>query len=68
MEDRVIEDLQARLSYQEVSIDELTRHSLAQQKQIDLMTLQLEQLQVQMRQVAESVSQGDIVDAPPPHY
>jgi len=68
MDERVIEDLQTRLSYQDASIDELTKHSLAQQKQIDLLTLQLTQLQLQLRQVAESVSQGEIIDAPPPHY
>ena len=68
MSEQAIEDLQTRISYQEASIDELTKHSLAQQKQIDLMALQIAQLQAQLQQVAEVISEGGATDVPPPHY
>jgi uncharacterized coiled-coil protein SlyX len=68
MTDDAIVDLQTRLSHQQVEIDELTQHSLQQAQTIKALLKVVEELQAQMRVIAEKVEQGEIVDAPPPHY
>lgn len=68
MSDEAIADLQSRLTYQQASIDELTKQSLAQQQQIELLITAVEQLGNQLQDLAEQRGTGEIVDAPPPHY
>jgi len=66
--DRLSEDLQVRIAHQDAAIDELTRQSLLQQRQINELIGHVEKLQKQLKDLAEAGRQGDIIDAPPPHY
>jgi uncharacterized coiled-coil protein SlyX len=66
--DRLSEDLQVRIAHQDAAIDELTRQSLLQQRQINELIGHVEKLQKQFKDLAEAGGQGDIIDAPPPHY
>lgn len=68
MADPGIVDLQHRISHQEATIDELTRLTLKQQRQIDELITHVARLQTQLRELAERGGQGEIFDAPPPHY
>ena len=61
-----IEQLEERIAHQDAAIDELTRHSLLQQRQIDELIGHVEKLQQQLRELA--AGDASIVDAPPPHY
>lgn len=63
-----IEDLQTRISYQEASIDELTRTVTEQQRRLAELTHMVEQLRQQVRDLSVS-SPGQSQDhEPPPHY
>lgn len=66
--DKVIEDLQVRIAHQDAAIDELTQQSLFQERQINELIGHVEKLQQQLKDLAEAGGQGDIIDAPPPHY
>ncbi len=66
--DLLIEDLQVRIAHQDAAIDELTAQSLRQQRQINELIGHVERLQKQLKDLAEAGGQGDIIDAPPPHY
>jgi len=66
--DQLVEDLQVRIAHQDAAIDELTRQSLLQQRQIKELIGHVEKLQKQLKDLAEAGGQGDIIDAPPPHY
>ena len=68
MTDDAIADLQSRLSYQQASIDELTQYSLQQAQQIQALRKAVEQLQLQLRSLAEQVEPTEAIDPPPPHY
>ena len=61
-----IEQLEERIAHQDAAIDELTRQSLLQQRQIDELIGHVEKLQQQLRELAAGGT--SIVDAPPPHY
>ena len=63
-----VADLQSRLTHQQAEIDELTRQSLVQQRQIDELILHVQRIQAQLRELADSAGQTEIVDPPPPHY
>ncbi len=65
--DETIVALQERIAHQEAAIDELTRQSLAQDERIAALVRRVEQLEQQLRELAEQVGER-IEDAPPPHY
>jgi uncharacterized coiled-coil protein SlyX len=67
-EQQAIVDLQTRLVHQEAAIDELTRLSLTQQRQIAELIEHVQRLQSQLRDLAQQGGHGDVLDAPPPHY
>lgn len=68
MSDEGIHDLEVRIAHQEAAIDELTRQSLLQRRQIDELIGHVEKLQHQLKDLAEASGQGEIHDSPPPHY
>ena len=61
-------DLQSRLAFQEEAINALNLTVARQQRQIDDLVLQLEQLQRHVRALTppEFLSSGE--EPPPPHY
>ena len=63
-----IRALEERVAHQDAAIDELTRQSLLQQRQIMELIGHVEKLQKQLKDLAEAGGQGDVIDAPPPHY
>lgn len=67
MEHRIA-DLEVRLSYQEATIDELTRTSLNQQEAIEDLRAELEQLKSLLRELAPSAVAPVSEETPPPHY
>lgn len=65
--DEKIRELEERIAHQDAAIDELTTQTLLQQRLINELISHMEKLQSQVKALAEG-GQGDIVDAPPPHY
>ncbi|HHI77448.1 MAG TPA: SlyX family protein [Gammaproteobacteria bacterium] len=59
--------LQERIAHQEAAIDELTRQSLQQEERVRALLRRVEQLEGQLRELAEQVG-PQVEDAPPPHY
>lgn len=66
MTDAII-DLQIRLTHQDDALNELTRTTLSQQRQIDRLQAQIEQLKTLMEEFAPPQS-GSTGHEPPPHY
>ena len=58
--------LQERIAHQEAAIDELTRQSLQQEERVRALLRRVEQLEGQLRELAEQVG-PQVEDAPPPH-
>ena len=67
MEERVT-DLEVRLTHQDAAVDELTKVVLKQEKQIDKLMAEVEQLKGVLTDMSSSVGGGDLDDKPPPHY
>jgi len=68
MSEKSIEDLQVRIAHQDAAIDELTRQSLRHERQLNELIGHVEKLQKQLRDLQEGGGQGEIDNAPPPHY
>ena len=60
--------LQEKVAHQEVSIDELTRQVLLQERKIAELIQHVKKLQEQLQSLAENNAGVEIIDTPPPHY
>ena len=67
MESR-LEDLEIRLSHQELAIDNLTQHSLEQQQHIARLQAELEYVKSLLRELSPSAVASAGEETPPPHY
>lgn len=67
MEDRIIE-LETKLAYQEDTIEELNQVVTRQQDELALLTLAIQKLHDQVKQMAPSNLASIDQEAPPPHY
>ena len=63
-----IADLQTRVAYQEDSIEQLNQIIIKQQAEMDILKGEILRLKEMIQEVAESLSDGAMPDAPPPHY
>jgi len=63
-----ITDLQIRLTHQDDALDELTRTVLSQQRQIDQLQTQVEQLKAMLRELTPPQVGAPGSEPPPPHY
>ena len=63
-----IEDLQTRIAYQEDSIEQLNQTIIRQQAEIDLLKGEIQRLKGMIEDVADSLADNTVPDAPPPHY
>jgi SlyX protein len=69
MSDRVIEDLQVRISHQEVAIDELSRTVARQERTIAELAEAIASLREALRELRPSpLGHDPSVEPPPPHY
>lgn len=66
-DERVIE-LETKISYQEDLIQELNKHVINQQKQIDELTNLYELLKEQYKEIISSLSDVITGEEKPPHY
>lgn len=67
MESRIT-DLEIRLTHQEAALEELTLNMLRQQKTIETMGRELEQIKRLLRDLAPSQIAPLSEETPPPHY
>lgn len=67
MDERLV-DLEARLAFQERTLQELNDVVVRQQRDIDRLTKELETLRTQMRSVMPSLVAPQSEETPPPHY
>jgi len=67
MEDRIIE-LETKLAYQEDTIEELNQIVTKQQEELSILTLAVQKLHEQVKQIAPSNLVSIDQEAPPPHY
>lgn len=67
MEDRLIE-LETRVAFQDDTIQALSEVCARQQEQIDRISLVLEKLQKQVRDMAPTLIASESEETPPPHY
>lgn len=63
-----ITDLQIRLTHQDATLDELTDTVLRQQRQIDELRTQVEQLKALVRELTPPQVGAPGSEPPPPHY
>jgi SlyX protein len=61
-------DLQSRLAFQEDTLDQLNRVVAAQQRRIDELQGQVDDLKQQLRSLAPSPAADARSEPPPPHY
>lgn len=66
-EDRIA-DLEVRLTHQEASLDSLTTASVRQQRAVEEILAQLQQLKLVLRQMNEPAAGVPDDEPPPPHY
>ena len=66
-DERIIE-LETKISYQEDMIQELNKHVIDQQKQIDMLTNLYESLKEQYKEIMSSLSEVVTDEEKPPHY
>lgn len=66
-ENKIIE-LETKLSFAEQSIDELNDVIISQQKAIDKLTLQFQQLNSKVEEESQHWQSTNAVDETPPHY
>lgn len=62
-----IADLEVRLTHQEASLDNLTAASVRQQRIVEEILAQLQQIKIVLRQMGDPAA-GTSGDEPPPHY
>ena len=67
MEKRIIE-LETKLAYQEDTIEQLNQIVTNQQNELTVLTLSLQKLHDQVKQMAPSNLASIDQEAPPPHY
>lgn len=67
MEDRIIE-LETRLAHQELTIEELNQIVTKQQNELATLTLAIQKLHEQMKQLTPSDITSQNQEMPPPHY
>lgn len=67
MESR-LEDLEIRIAYQEASLEELTRTTLAQQQRINELSVQIDYLKSLIKELTPSAVASRSEETPPPHY
>jgi len=67
MEQR-LEELETRIAYQEVAIEELTSTTLAQQQTIEGLQAQLDYLKSLLKDLTPSAVAPMSEETPPPHY
>ena len=67
MENR-LEELETRIAFQEASIEELTRTTLAQQQAIENLQAQLDYLKSLLKDLTPSAVAPRSEETPPPHY
>ena len=63
-----IEELQTRLAYQEVTIQQMSDEIASQQKQITDLLNDVEQLRRELRAMTPSMVSASTDEPPPPHY
>lgn len=63
-----IADLQIRLTHQESTIEALNRVIIEQQRRIDCLTLEIDQIRERMKSMVESSIAHPSEETPPPHY
>ncbi len=67
MEQR-LEELETRIAYQEVAIEELTSTTLAQQQTIEGLQAQLDYIKSLLKDLTPSAVAPMSEETPPPHY
>jgi len=67
LEDRIIE-LETRLAHQELTIEELNQIVTKQQNELATLTLAIQKLHEQMKQLTPSDITSQNQEMPPPHY
>ncbi len=67
LEDRIA-DLEVRLTHQEAGLDNLTTASVRQERAIEEMLAQLQQIKIALRQLGEPAAGTPDDEPPPPHY
>lgn len=65
---RRLEELEAALAHQELTIEDLNRMVLDQWKRIDDLTRRVAGLSDQLRETESRLAQGGPAEPPPPHY
>ena len=65
---RRVEDLEAALAYQEMTLDDLNRVILDQWKRIDDLTRRVAGLSDQLRETESRLGAPGAPEPPPPHY
>ena len=68
MSEHKITELETKIAYQEVSIQELDKAVIAMRKQIDNLELCCQMLKERMKEVGNLTPENDISDEKPPHY
>ena len=66
-ENKIIE-IETKLSFAEQSIDELNDVIIGQQKAIDKLTLQIQQLNSKVEEESQHWQASNPIDETPPHY
>lgn len=67
MESR-LEDLEIRIAHQELALEELTHTTLAQQRRINELTVQIDYLMSLLKELTPSAVAPRSEETPPPHY
>ena len=63
-----ITDLEVRFTHQEASLDELTKTVVEQEKIIDSLVKEVEQIKLILRDISASNIASQAEETPPPHY
>jgi SlyX protein len=63
-----ITDLEIRFTHQEASLDELTKTVVEQQKMIEGLGKEIEQIKLILRDISASNIASPSEETPPPHY
>lgn len=63
-----ITDLEIRFTHQEASLDELTKTVVEQQKMIENLGKEIEQIKLILRDISASNIASPSEETPPPHY
>lgn len=63
-----IDDLEIRTAHQELALENLTAHSLEQDRSIERLQAEIEQLKRMLRELSPSPLAPESAETPPPHY